>query len=189
MNKVLMTVAIAALGLSLGACSKDEKEQANIPSVETPQSLRTIRPGTGKACPPVQGRYSCVDENSAEVREIEYVQGTDDQGRPVFSQKGNIPTDRKLVTRAFEFYVMSVEGGVIADGSIQDKSINFLTETLNLRYSVSCSDKILSLQVITGDTGVRTTVERADNGNLKIDNWQTAGDGVQVGRSQCQKLP
>ena len=146
-----------------------------------------LKEGAGQACPQIAGQYSCVDDGTQDAHDVQITQGVDGQNRPIVTIQGNQPAQPTLITRAFEDYVMNIGGGLVADGSIQDQSINILGTGVQLKYAVSCAGDVLSLHVIAGQTGSRTTLEKGQDGALQLESWQSPDDGtVQSGKAVCK---
>ena len=161
----LFPVVIAAAALGAVGCNKDRVE-AGVNDTETRSTLMDLKEGAGQACPQIAGQYSCVDDGTQDAHDVQITQGVDGQNRPIVTIQGNQPAQPTLITRAFEDYVMNIGGGLVADGSIQDQSINILGTGVQLKYAVSCAGDVLSLHVIAGQTGSRTTLEKGQDGAL-----------------------
>lgn len=190
-SKVVKCV-FAVVVFSTVACSSDDKDkaEAGVRETETRESLMNIESGNGDGCPQVAGKYSCVDEGTTDAREVVFEQGYNDKGQPIFKQSGASSANNSLLGTAFEQYAMSIDGGIVTDGSIQDNSISALGSSVALKYAVTCAGDVLSLHIVAGDSGSRTTLVKGEDGKLQIESWQTLQDGkVASGRSNCQVQP
>lgn len=186
-----LKLAFAALVFTAVGCSDDDadKAEAGVNETETRESLMSIEAGNGDACPSIAGKYSCVEEGTTDAREVEFAQGNNSDGQPVFTQSGAPSATNSLIGSAFEQYIMNLEGGIVTDGSIQDKSISLLGSSVPLKYAVTCAGDVFSLHLVTGDSGSRTTLVKDEDNKLQIETWQTADGGKVVnGRSNCQMV-
>lgn len=189
LSSKVLKLAFAAIVFTAVGCSSDDadKAEAGVAKTEDRDSLMNIQAGNGDSCPTINGKYSCVEENTTDAYEVVFEQGYNSDGQPVFKQSGAPSGSNSVIGTIFEQYIMNIEGGIVSDGSIQDKSISALGSTVPLKYAVSCAGDVFSLQLVSGNNGSRTTLVKQDDGKLQIESWQTADGGrVVSGRSNCQ---
>lgn len=145
-----------------------------------------------------------VDDNQTVTEEADpLILATDSSGRQIYEMKYNEPnpislasitkalvmTDRDLLATAILTYIESKiysfmmwmsEGGIIADGSIQDYTMSMFGQSLPIKYVVDCTGDSTTFHILVGDEGMKLKVKSLEDGTYEIKTHQISDDGKRV---------